>query len=100
MNKLICNVCNQNEAKGVAASCLGPVSFAYCEVCLKEGAEPEGMTYATLQMITDDPDAIEYAVADWFKTGIKVYSNGKYLTFKEYLPLAKEWMKKNPIVIN
>ena len=46
--KLICDVCEKNEALGVAASPLGPISFAYCSECLKQKVEPWPIVVATV----------------------------------------------------
>lgn len=35
-----CDVCGKSGKIYVAASTMGPVSFAYCEQCLANGAEP------------------------------------------------------------
>lgn len=35
-----CDVCGKSGKIYVAASTMGPVSFAYCEKCLANGAEP------------------------------------------------------------
>lgn len=47
---LICDVCGNEEAIGVASSTLGAVSFAYGKRCLSEHAEPYGMLVATVAM--------------------------------------------------
>ena len=36
----VCEVCGKNAPVVVCASAFGPVSFAYCEECLKAGLEP------------------------------------------------------------
>ena len=46
--KLICDVCNENEALGVAASPLGPISHAYCAECLRQKVEPWPIVVATV----------------------------------------------------
>lgn len=45
-----CDVCgNKDYYAGVASSSLGPFSNAFCTVCLKMGAETEGMIRATVE---------------------------------------------------
>lgn len=47
----ICEVCQKNESIGVASSSLGAISFAYCESCLRDGAEPYGLIVSILSMV-------------------------------------------------
>lgn len=35
-----CQVCDKNDAIGVACGACGPISIAYCRECLQAGAEP------------------------------------------------------------
>jgi hypothetical protein len=35
-----CQVCDKNDAIGVACGACGPISIAYCRECLQIGAEP------------------------------------------------------------
>lgn len=35
-----CQVCEKNDAIGVASGACGPISIAYCRPCLQMGAEP------------------------------------------------------------
>jgi len=45
-----CDVCGHSEYyKGVASSGLGPMSLAFCEVCLGMGAEPKFMIQNTIE---------------------------------------------------
>ena len=39
-DKLICEVCNKNEAIGVACVPMVPISVAYCTKCLEANAHP------------------------------------------------------------
>jgi hypothetical protein len=41
--RMICSVCGENQADGVFASRIAPVSCAYCRSCSKKGAEPYGV---------------------------------------------------------
>lgn len=58
---LKCDVCGQ-PAIEVVASSLGPISFAKCEKCLKEGLEPYWIVVGTFAMI----GGIDYAT-DWLR---------------------------------
>lgn len=71
-----CNVCNENEAVGVASSWLGPMSNAYCAECLRQQAEPLWMFEYTWEEIGDE-------VADWVKI-LRTYTNGEYITWDEF----------------
>lgn len=52
-----CSVCKVNEAKGVYASRIAPVSLAYCESCLRKGAESYGVLVTKIASIkTTNPD--------------------------------------------
>ena len=37
---MVCSVCGKEDAVGVFASRIAPVSSAYCQGCLDKGAEP------------------------------------------------------------
>jgi len=39
-HRLICDVCGKNEAVGVAAVPMVPISMAYCRACLDANAHP------------------------------------------------------------
>lgn len=49
-----CDVCSKNGETFVGSSTLGAVSFAYCEECLRSGAEPYGLLAYTLSMFGSD----------------------------------------------
>ena len=57
MSKLICDVCGK-EAIGVAASVTGPVSYAYCKECLKEGRESYGSLVSMVSCCGNDLNSI------------------------------------------
>lgn len=60
----------------VLASRLGPISFYYCEECVKNEAEPEWII---------ERKAIDIEnISDWVKD-IKLYKNGKYITIEQYI---------------
>ena len=65
-NKLVCNVCHQNEAVGVFASNCGATSFAYCQECLDAGREPYGALVAHLVGVPDMD-----AVAEWARPMVR-----------------------------
>lgn len=53
MNKRKCDCCGKIEEVVVLASGVGPISFAYCDRCAKEGYEPYGAILATFATIAD-----------------------------------------------
>ena len=59
---MICNVCGEREAIGVASSSAGAISFAYCAECAAAGREPYWAIVAALVGIRSFKD-----VANWFK---------------------------------
>lgn len=50
-----CEVCGKEREVHVRSSACGPISFAYCEECLKCGAEPYGalVSYLACACISD-----------------------------------------------
>lgn len=44
-----CDVCGRSPVMGVANSGLGPLSLAYCAVCLANFAEPFGLALQTVR---------------------------------------------------
>lgn len=60
--KLICEVCLQNEAIGVASVPGIPYSAAYCTECLKANAHPWRILVAEVSCL----GGLEYAT-EWFK---------------------------------
>src|SRR5919109_204932 len=59
----MCDVCGKRTPIGVAASSIGPMSFAYCRSCLEERAEPYFMVVTTLACCGGRLEG----TADWFK---------------------------------
>lgn len=51
LTELICEVCNNEPAVGVAASPLGPVSMAYGRECLRAGVEAKSIVFATMYCV-------------------------------------------------
>jgi len=76
--ELKCDVCGQ-KAKGVGASRLGAISFAYCSDCLKEQAEPYGMMVFTVADI-----GLE-SCAEWFKLVIQGTLKRTNKTYEKFL---------------
>lgn len=71
-----CDVCGTMGVVGVASSCLGPISHAFCRTCLMERAEPLGMLAITKELC-------EGNVADWVKEQVRTFHEGKYLSWNE-----------------
>jgi hypothetical protein len=53
-----CDVCGKERETFVAASVYGPISFAYCEECLKNGKEPYDAIVAYISCAGHFPDDI------------------------------------------
>jgi len=79
--ELTCQVCKKNKALGVASSILGAISFAYCETCLRVGADDLGMFIFTYETCGED-------VAPWVKN-LMTYHNDKYITWNDFVELVK-----------
>jgi len=60
--KMICDVCGEREAVGVACSAMGAVSIAYCAECLRVGREPYALVIGGLMGSSSMED-----VADWLR---------------------------------
>lgn len=71
-----CDVCGRQGIVGVASSCLGAISFAFCAECLSQGAEPEFMLGFTWDMTGGNP-------AEWVRE-LKTYKDGRYITWDEF----------------
>lgn len=55
-----CECCGKTSKVHVAASNCGPISFAYCEDCLKSGAEPYGALLGHLSGAFDIDQVDDY----------------------------------------
>lgn len=55
---LKCEVCDKDDAVIVAASSCGPISFRYCESCLRSHAEPFGALVAYIGLAGGKPEEI------------------------------------------
>ena len=60
-NKLICDVCNKNEALGVACIPYVPISVAFCQECLNANSYPLSILIAN----TACCNGIENCNEDW-----------------------------------
>ena len=72
-----CDCCQREGVVGVASSCLGAISFAWCRPCLDHGAEPAWMLMFTFQMT-------EGQCAEWVR-GLSTWVDGKYVTWDEWV---------------
>ena len=68
--KLDCDICGR-PAKGVASSTLGAFSYAICQDCLTNNAEPEDILRGVVEDCGGD-------VCDWVKE-LMIYRDGKYV---------------------
>lgn len=82
--KLICDVCGQ-EAIGVVASRLGPISFAKCKRCFENGLEPYWLVVATIVMIGGLDNA-----AEWLKELVKITLEFKGITMEKFIDDVQE----------
>ena len=73
---LNCDVCGR-PALGVACSSVGGISYAYCEECLKNFAEPLSAFEFWHETLGDD-------VADWVKE-VTTYINGEYVSYVDWI---------------
>jgi len=53
-----CAVCGKEGEVFVACSACGAISFAYCEDCLRAGAEPYGELVSYISCAGDSPEDI------------------------------------------
>jgi hypothetical protein len=76
-----CDVCVRevDEIVGVAASCLGPVSFAFCRECLNNSAEPKDMIEFTIDSC-GGLDEVRPEVLD----SITYFEDGKYIKMRDF----------------
>ena len=77
---LICDVCRENEAIEVATSPLGPVSLAYCSICLQSQREPYWLLVTALPGMTGLSQA-----AVWVQPIITATLQAKGKTVEEFL---------------
>lgn len=88
----LCDVCGKNEMAHVAASVMGPISFAYCQDCLNKGAEPYGSLIASIACIYGVKDWEHLETQDYFRNKESVIATlevaGK--TFEQFVVEAHE----------
>lgn len=75
---LVCDVCRQNEALGVASSALGPCSWAYCRECLNKPAEVAVMIDATIDGCNGSANVAAWAKQFW------TWEDGAYISWADY----------------
>lgn len=90
---LICDVCGQNEAVGVASSSFGAVSHAYCSICLKMPAEPLYIFYHLYDDVSNDGEGLHDSVKQWC-----TWYKGRYISWDKFVEIAKlrsahDWLK-------
>lgn len=74
---LTCDVCGRGDVVGVASSCLGAISFAFCGECLQQRAEPAFM----LEYIHHD---CGQNVAEWVKF-LSTWLDGRYIGYEDFV---------------
>jgi hypothetical protein len=76
MTANLCDVCNKNEAIGVASTSV-PLSVAFCVECARRGADPE---IVFLYWAEEGIRPEIHACPDYATT----YKDGKYVTYREW----------------
>lgn len=71
-----CDVCKRVGIAGLASSCLGPITLAYCQECLNNNAEPEWLLGFNWDSCRED-------VAYWVRE-LKTWVNDKYITYEQF----------------
>lgn len=83
-----CDVCEkENVVVYVCSSATGPISFAYCNVCVNNMSEPEW----TLEYMYSQVGTEGEGLADGVKK-LTTWKDGRYWTWDEWTA----WRKKNP----
>lgn len=99
----ICDVCAKEGEPGkdlmVASSAYGAISFAFCRICLSNGAEPE-LVFEYLRDWVDTPqqNALHESVFHQL-----TFKDGKYITYLEWLkdhPFDEERLQKQIDAMN
>lgn len=81
-----CDVCNSPGPLTVYASRLGPMSFAYCEICREKGSEPLPATCLRIY-VYGGIDAAKYSDLK----DIVTYIEGEYVGFDEASQAYPDW---------
>lgn len=76
---MTCDVCKRDRETHVASSTTGAISFAFCNECLQNNAEPEW----TLEYLYSDVGHKGEGLADWVKQ-LKTYKDDKYINWDEW----------------
>lgn len=82
---LICEVCNENEAAGVAASPFAPISSAYCSRCLLHPAEPRSVFAYLFECLEDGEDDRTTAARSY-----STFIGGRYVSWAEYVAARRQ----------
>lgn len=79
--KEYCDVCHRNVEKivGVASSCLGPFSFAFCNECLKNNAEPKDM----VEFIVDECGGLDNVRPELLDL-VTYFEDGGYIKMRDF----------------
>lgn len=91
----MCDVCNGESGGsfvGVAALSTGPCSIAFCDRCLRIGAEPAwALDYLFIHVAGGDIDKLHPSTHNALLTWV----DGKYETFEDYVArITPEMVKK------
>ena len=81
MGDMKCDVCNVNEAIGVASTAV-PLSVAYCAECAKRNAQP----LAVFLLWEEDIPPEDHRAPDQFCT----YEDGKYISYRKWYHKRKK----------
>lgn len=84
---LECDCCRVNHALGVASPAFVAVSFAWCEECIKQQAEPES-TFEYLYWYVGNRGEGLVDLSAW-----KTFKDGRYWTWTEW----KAWADTQPM---
>ena len=85
-NSACCDVCGAQGPLTVCASRMGPMSFAYCEICSEKGAEPLPATCLRIYAYGGRKAARESDLKD-----LVTYINGQYVGFAEAAQVYPDW---------
>ena len=69
-----CDVCGRDANCTVAASAFGPISFAYCDDCLRQGKEPYGAVVDYIACAGHFPDDINEIYQEEVRRQLKLHN--------------------------
>lgn len=72
-----CEVCGKETMVVVCSSSMGPFSFAYCEDCLRAGAEPYWFLVNVISMSGTWPDSVNEACQEKIRSVLKYLSRSE-----------------------